>query len=129
MAINMSILKNVEEQRERLVEHLLEKGWKVNLKYIEKKKKDDAKYGRKTKGAIRNSDDVDFNALIRGEYKEDYHLISNCEKYTVRITKTTANFWRVKSWTRFGEYYIDEIELTENGIRAEIVSIEINDAQ
>jgi len=109
-------IKGKKKKREILLEHLLEHGWYSNYKYIE---------SQKQKGKAKNNEeDVDFNVLIRGEYKGDYHLITKCEKYTVRLRLDAAVFWRKDSWLKLCELPIEEIELTDKGIRCEIITVE-----
>lgn len=110
--------KEIDKLREKLVEHLLEHGWFANYKYIESQKKENSQIKD-------DEEDVDFNVLIRGEYEGDYHLITECEKYTVRLKKKTAAFWRKDNWLLLGEFPIDEIKLTKKGIKCEIVTIEV----
>lgn len=113
------IVKKQEERRKQIVEHLLNNGWLTNHKYIEDQKK---KSGELSKEEI----DVDFEALIMGKYKGDYHLISKCDSYTVRIKNGTANFWRIKKgWASLCEIPLRDLEMTETGIRWEIITIDI----
>ncbi|AEO93321.1 gp50 [Bacillus phage G] len=109
--------KGNNKRAKKLVDHLLEKNWTVNINYIEQEKK---------KRKIKNLD-VDFEAILLGKFKGDYHLTTKCKKYVVRITSQRAVFWKMEKWVKLGEFLFEDIELTEKGIKVGIVKIEVDD--
>lgn len=129
-------INKIKEKREKLLEHLIDHGWMVNYKYIELKKSEEnqpmnSRKKKKSKYPVQKEKiekeiEVDFNVLIKGEYQGDYHLISRCDNYTVRIRENYAAFWRKNKWLNLGEFPINEIELTEKGIKIEIINIEVD---
>jgi hypothetical protein len=105
-----------EQLRLDLVDHMQEVGWKINHEYLD----DVAKV----------EDPENNDVLVRtvwGKHKGDFHLISPCGKYTVRVQQRTAAFWRKEpSWLGVGEYPINEIQLIKDGLQFEFVKIIIN---
>lgn len=122
--IYFNSVKKDDKKREKLVDHLLEVGWIVNYKYIEKMEHE---FNKRKKNKNTDEVDIDFDVLVTGKYKGDYHLMSKCEKYVVRIKEETAAFWRKDpTWLNLGEYPLDEIKFTKKGVMiANIVRIEL----
>ena len=98
--------QTAKERQLELVQHLLNVGWEVNHEWL---------------GNFKN-DEVDFEKLIVGKAGTDCHLVSPCEKYTVRVKKLYAAFWQKDpKWIKMGNYHIKDIEKTENGVKIGIL--------
>lgn len=96
-----------EDFRRELVDHLQSVGWKINHKWLDKE-------AEKTDP---NGHDV-LRRTIWGLHNGDYHLISNCSKFTVRIRKHEVAFWRKDpTWKKVTDVPLKEIEFTERGIK------------
>lgn len=100
-----------------VVGHMLEVGWEVNHTYIEKVIKSDyPEY---------DSNDQDHLArLMWGRLEDKYHLISNCRKYTAKITTYSLTVWRkTPIWKELADFNIEDVKLIENGIKNDICKI------
>lgn len=98
---------SLSEKRRILIHHALDNGWLANSNYIDEQEK--------AKGS---GETFELDALILGKYLNDFHLISNCGNYTLRVTKTKACFWRMKpKWATITKSAIGDIELTNEGFR------------
>lgn len=109
--------KEREEKRRNLVEHLQTVGWKINHEWLDKiSKKSDP-----------NEEDI-LRRTIWGLYDGDYHLITKCQKFTVRIRKRNAVFWRKNpEWKELIEIPLEEKQFTDRGIKYEdIIEIATN---
>lgn len=118
---NEEIKKIMEEQKqliEKLVEHLFDVGWIVNYDYIQRKKEEN--------GELRE-DDVDIEVMVSGKYKNEYHLISKCKKYTIKIKKDEVNFWQKEpKWILLSSQKIKDVELTQTGVKVGVLKIELD---
>lgn len=110
--------KKTLDRNRKIIEHMLEIGWMVNLEYINK---------------INNekripSDEVNFEQLIYGRIDNDHHLISKCGKYVVRIREDCADFWiKSPNWEKLAiDVPLSKYKLVENAISFGILTIQLN---
>lgn len=95
----------------RLVNHLLLSGWITNVEWI---------------GTQAGEDNVEIESDVWGKHEGDYHLISPCKKYTVRVTMKDATFWQKDpKWDKLIDKPISRFELTPKGVKVGILEINI----
>lgn len=97
--------ENREINKRAFVSHLLNNKWQVNYNYIEREAKKKKK-------------EVNIDSDVWGKFDKDYHLISPCQKYTVKISAFHAHFWQKDpEWLLLVEQEFQRFELIDGGIK------------
>lgn len=102
---------DLQTKQRRFINHLLECKWEVNHDYINR---------------IVGDKEVDISSEVWGFYKGEYHLISPCKSFTLKVEKENATFWRRSpNWLKIAEHKIGEFEFIKNGIKLGIMEIRL----
>ncbi|MDF2534078.1 MAG: hypothetical protein K0R18_235 [Bacillales bacterium] len=116
--------REYEVKRSEFVDKLLEVGWIVNYGYIQKLKKEKADQRRESY----DENDIDMEVMVSGKYLGDYHLISPCNNFTVRVKSYDVIFWQKNpEWKQLTDQKIEKIQFTDKGIKVGILRIELED--